>query len=193
MSSLSLSVGRPVLVDLIPGALIRDAAAVLVGAGVTGLAAQVSIHTSLSPVPFTLQTLAVLTVGAAVGTWRGITSMLLYLVVGMAGVPWFANHSHGIGGPSFGYILGFVAAAGITGFLAKRGADRSILGTVVLMVLGSLAVYAVGTAWLAADLGVGVNTAFDLGTRPFLATDAIKIAVAALAFPAAWRLARSDA
>jgi biotin transport system substrate-specific component len=193
MSSLSLSVGRPVLVDLIPGALIRDAAAVLVGAGVTGLAAQVSIHTSLSPVPFTLQTLAVLTVGAAVGTWRGITSMLLYLVVGMAGVPWFANHSHGIGGPSFGYVLGFVAAAGITGFLAKRGADRSILGTVVLMVLGSLAVYAVGTAWLAADLGVGVNTAFDLGTRPFLATDAIKIAVAALAFPAAWRLARSDA
>lgn len=183
---------RLVLADLVPGALARDIALVVAGAGLTGLAAQISIHTPLSPVPFTLQTLSVLVVGAALGSVRGMLSMLLYLLAGVVGVPWFADHAHGWGGPSFGYVLGFVLSAAVVGALAKRGADRHVLGTVALLVAGSLVVYAVGTTWLALDLHVGATTAFDLGVRPFLATDAIKIVIAALAFPAAWKLARHD-
>ena len=181
---------RLVLADLMPGALVRDIALVAGGAGLTGLAAQVSIHTGLSPVPFTLQTLSVLVVGAALGSVRGLLSMLLYLLGGMVGVPWYANQEHGWGGPAFGYILGFVVAAGLVGALAKRGADRHVVSTVLLMIAGSVVIYLIGTVWLAVDLHLGSVEAFKLGVRPFLATDAIKIGLAALAFPAAWKLAR---
>jgi biotin transport system substrate-specific component len=181
---------RLVLADLVPGALVRDVALVVGGAGLTGLAAQASIHTPFSPVPFTLQTLSVLVVGAALGSVRGALSMLLYLLAGVVGVPWYANQSHGWGGPSFGYIIGFIVSAALVGALAKRGADRHVVTTVLLFVAGSLIVYVIGTAWLAADLHIGGAQAFKLGVRPFLATDAIKIALAALAFPAAWKFAR---
>jgi biotin transport system substrate-specific component len=179
-----------VLADLVPVALVRDIALVVGGAGLTGLAAQVSIHTALSPVPFTLQTLSVLVVGAALGSVRGLLSMLLYLLGGMVGVPWYANQEHGWGGPAFGYILGFVVAAGLVGALAKRGADRHVVSTVLLMVAGSVVIYLIGTVWLAVDLHIGSAEAFKLGVRPFLGTDAIKIGLAALAFPTAWKLAR---
>src|ERR1700754_181003 len=125
MATAATTADRLVLADLVPGALARDAAAVVAGAGLTGLAAQVSVHTPLTPVPFTLQTAAVLLTGAALGSVRGLLSMLLYLLVGVAGVPWFENHTHGWGGPSFGYIIGFVVAAGVVGELARRGNDRS--------------------------------------------------------------------
>jgi biotin transport system substrate-specific component len=190
MSTAAAAQNRIVLADLVPGALARDVTLVAAGAALTGLAAQVSIHTPLSPVPFTLQTLSVLVVGAARGSLRGMLSMLLYLAAGVAGAPWFANHTSGWGGPSFGYILGFIVAAGLVGALAKRGADRHVATTVLLMIAGSLVIYAIGTTWLAVDLNLSGFEAFKLGVRPFLATDAIKIAVAALAFPAAWKLAR---
>lgn len=181
---------RLVLSDLLPGALARDIALVVAGAGLTGLAAQVSVQTPLSPVPFTLQTLSVLVVGAALGSARGAASMLLYLVAGAAGVPWFAGHAHGWGGPAFGYVLGFIAAAGLVGALARRGADRKVATTVLLMVAGNLVIYAVGTTWLALDLRVGAGTALRLGVWPFLATDALKVAAAAVLLPSAWRLVR---
>jgi biotin transport system substrate-specific component len=190
MTSASAAGQRLVLADLVPGALVRDAVLVVAGAGLTGLAAQVSIHTPLSPVPFTLQTLAVLVTGAALGSLRGALSMLLYLLAGVAGMPWFANHSHGWGGPSFGYIIGFVVAAGVVGALAKRGADRQVLSTLGLMALGSAIVYIVGATWLANDLHLSAQKAVSLGVEPFLVTDSLKLAVAALAFPAAWRLTR---
>jgi len=190
MSTSAAVADRRVLADLVPGALVRDVVLVAAGASLTGLAAQASILTPLSPVPFTMQTLTVLVTGAALGSLRGVLSMSTYLVAGMAGVPWFAGHSHGVGGPAFGYLLGFVVAAGMVGALAQRGADRHVVTTLLLMVAGSVVIYAVGTAWLAADLNLGPAKAFDLGVRPFLATDAVKLGVAALAFPSAWRLAR---
>ncbi len=192
MSSSVVVSDRRVLADLVPGALVRDAALVVGGAGITGLAAQASILTPLSPVPFTLQTLTVLVTGAALGSVRGVLSMALYVAAGMAGVPWFAGHSHGVGGPAFGYLIGFVLAAGLVGALARRGADRHVVSTLVLMALGSLVIYAIGTAWLAADLDLGLGKAFDLGVRPFLATDALKVGLAAIAFPSAWKLANRD-
>lgn len=181
---------RAVLADLLPGSLTRDAGLVLGGAVLTGLAAQVSVHTPLSPVPLTLETLAVLVTGAALGSARGALSMVVYLAAGSAGVPWFAGHTHGVGGPSFGYVLGFVLAAAVVGELARRGSDRTVLSTLGLMALGSAVIYSVGAGWLAHDLGVSAARAIELGVTPFLLGDAVKIAVAALAFPAAWKLVR---
>lgn len=179
-----------VLADVFPGALVRDAVLVVTGACLTGLAAQVAITTPLSPAPFTLQTLAVLLTGAALGSIRGLLSMLLYLAVGVAGFPWFASSGSGWGGPTFGYVIGFAVAAFAVGKLAELRADRHVLPTVGLMVLGNVIIYAIGVTWLAKNLHVSASMAFELGARPFLAWDALKIALAAMALPAAWRLAR---
>jgi biotin transport system substrate-specific component len=183
---------RIVLADLVPGSLVRDAVLVAGGAGLTGLAAQVSVHVpSITPVPFTLQTLAVLLTGAALGSVRGLLSMLLYLLAGSAGVPWFANHQHGwAGNASFGYVIGFVVAAGVVGELARRGNDRNIVSAIGLLALGDAVLMTVGTIWLANDLHVSASKAIEFGVTPFLIGDAIKIGVAALVLPAAWRLAR---
>lgn len=189
-TTVTTTYGGAVLADLVPGTIVRDVALVVGGAALTGLAAQVSFVTPLSPVPFTLQTMTVLIAGAALGPLRGFASMLLYLLAGIAGVPWYANHSHGAGGPAFGYLLGFVIAAALVGALAKRGADRHVLSTVLLMLAGSAIIYLIGSAWLAADLNLSAARAFELGIRPFLATDAVKVGIAAILFPAAWRLVR---
>ncbi len=194
MTALTISAApgrRLVLADLIPGARVRDAILVVVGAGLTGLAAQVSIRTSLSPVPFTLQTLAVLTIGGVLGSVRGAASMLLYLVAGMAGVPWYADHGHGWGSVSFGYVLGFVLAAAVVGALAERGQDRHPISTVGMLVVGSAVIYIVGASWLAVDLHVSAVKAISLGVTPFLITDALKIACASIVLPSAWRLSRA--
>lgn len=180
---------RLVLADLVPGALARDAVLVAGGAGLVGLSAQFSITIpQLSPVPFTLQTLTVLIVGAALGPARGLISMLLYLLVGMAGLPWFAAHQSGWGFPSFGYLLGFVAAAGLVGELARRRADRHVLTTALLMVAGMAFIYVFGAAWLAGDLHLSAGAAWRLGVRPFLITDLVKMAIAAFLLPGAWKL-----
>jgi biotin transport system substrate-specific component len=192
MSTAAISVQRPVLADLIPGARVRDALLVAGGAGLTGVAAQVAVHTSLSPVPFTLQTLSVLLVGACLGSVRGLLSIALYLVAGGVGVPWFASHTSGWGGANFGYVVGFVVAAGVVGFLAERRADRTVFTTIALMIVGNVIIYAFGATWLAHSLHLDVATAFRLGVRPFFASDGLKILVAAIALPSAWRLANRD-
>jgi biotin transport system substrate-specific component len=183
---------RPlVLADLLPGTRLRDVALVAAGAAFTGLAAQVSVRIPGTPVPVTGQTLAVLLVGAAFGTWRAFASTLLYLAAGAAGLPWYAAHRSGWGGPTFGYVLGFVVAATVVGALAARGGDRTPARTVATMALGTLLVYAVGVPWLAASLHVGLGRALALGARPFLVGDAVKVLLAAGLLPAAWRLTRA--
>jgi biotin transport system substrate-specific component len=178
---------RRVLADLVPGGLVRDVLLVVGATGLTGLAAQISIP--LWPVPITLQTLTVLLAGAALGPLRGGLSMGLYLVVGVAGVPWFAQQNSGIGFVTFGYVVGFVLAAILVGWLARRGADRTFSGTIGAMVLGNLVIYAIGVPYLAWALGVDLGEAIRLGALPFLAGDALKILLAAGLLPLAWRLA----
>ena len=102
--------------------LARQAILVIGGAAFVGLAAQVAIPLPFTPVPLTLQTFAVLLAGAALGSLRGVMAMSLYAVAGIAGVPWFAEGSSGFAMPSFGYILGFIVAAGIVGRIAEHGA-----------------------------------------------------------------------
>lgn len=188
----SVAVRRVVLADLVPGALVRNAVLVAAGAGLTGLAAQVSIPIEpISPVPVTLQTFAVLLVGAALGPWRGLASMALYLAAGLVGVPWFAGGTHGAGGASFGYLIGYLLAAAVVGELARRRGDRTPLRTAGTMVVGNLVIYAFGVAWLATMVpGVTPLKAVAVGVLPFLIGDAIKIAAAAGVLPGAWALVR---
>lgn len=194
MAATSPALGRParplVLGDLLPGARVRDAALVLGGAGLVGLAAQVSFPIPGTPVPVTGQTFAVLLAGAALGWRRGLPAMALYLVAGTAGVPWFAGASSGWSAPSFGYIIGFVLAGTVVGWLAGRGGDRTPVRTVLTMALGTLLIYAVGVPYLMADLGIGLGKALDLGVQPFLVGDGLKVLLAAGVLPAAWRVTR---
>lgn len=188
------AITRPrVLADVVPGGLVRDAALVLGAAVVTGIAAQVALPLPFTPVPISLQTFTVLLGAAALGPWRAGAAMLLYLAAGVAGVPWFSEQRAGFGFPSFGYIIGFVIAAVVVGWLARRGADRSLVGSTALMVLGNLVIYAIGVPYLAVAIGVDLGDAVQLGAAPFLVGDALKIALAAGLLPAAWRLTGESA
>lgn len=188
MSDALAAPGPFVLADLVPRNAVRDAALVVAGAAFVGLAAQVSFHVPGTPVPVTGQTFAVLLGGAALGWWRALASTALYVAAGAAGLPWYAAHGSGWGGPAFGYLLGFVVAATVVGRLAGRGGDRTPLRTAGTMTLGTLLIYAAGVPWLAASLDVGLGKALALGVRPFLVGDAVKVALAAGLLPGAWRL-----
>ncbi|ESP97491.1 MULTISPECIES: biotin transporter BioY [Streptomyces] len=184
-----------VLADLLPAstvprARLRDAALVTGGAALTGLAAQIVLPVPGSPVPVTGQTFAALLVGTALGAGRGFASLALYALVGMAGVPWFAEGASGASMPSFGYVLGMLLAATVVGALARRGADRSVLRTAGLMVLGSALIYAVGVPYLALSTGMTLTSAVAAGLVPFLIGDALKAAFAMGTLPLAWRLTR---
>lgn len=187
MSSIS-SVAPRTLADVIPGGLARNIALVVGGAGFVGLTAQLAIPLPFTPVPLSLQTFSVLLTAAVLGSTRGVLSMALYVVAGMAGVPWFAQHHSGWSFASFGYVLGFLVAAALVGKLAERGADRTPLRAAGMMALGNLAIYAVGVPWLMVFAGISFPTAIALGVVPFLIGDAIKIALAAGLLPATWKL-----
>ena len=176
-----------VLADVVPRTWVRQLVLVVGGAAFVGISAQIAIPLPFTPVPLTLQTFAVLLIGAALGSMRGALAMVVYAAVGMAGVPWFAQGSSGYAAPSFGYILGFVVAAFIVGRIAEGGATRSPARTAGLMVVGNLVIYAIGVTWLKFALGVDVGTAIALGLTPFLIGDAIKIAAAAGLLPLTWR------
>ncbi|MFJ9644774.1 biotin transporter BioY [Streptomyces sp. NPDC004244] len=192
MSTASASVSfRPgaVLADLLPASRARDIALVIGGAALTGLAAQIAVPVPGSPVPVTGQTFAALLVGTAFGARRGFLSLGLYALLGAAGLPWFANGTSGAGGASFGYVLGMLLAATVVGALARRGADRSVLRTAGVMVLGSAVIYAVGVPYLVLSTGMSFGAAVAAGMTPFLIGDALKAALAMGLLPTAWKLA----
>ncbi|MEU9010899.1 biotin transporter BioY [Streptomyces sp. NPDC048479] len=189
MSTASVT-SRPgaVLADLLPASRTRDIALVVGGAALTGIAAQLTVPVPGSPVPVSGQTFAALLVGTALGARRGFLSLALYAVVGMAGMPWFAEGDSGYAMPSFGYILGMLLAATVVGALARRGADRSVLRTAGAMVAGSVIIYAVGVPYLALATGMTMGQAVSAGLVPFLIGDALKAALAMGALPTAWKL-----
>ena len=190
MSSVT-SVSPRTLGDVIPGGLVRSIALVIGGAVFVGLTAQVAIPLPFTPVPLTLQTFAVLLVGAALGSVRGAASMALYLLAGVAGVPWFANQQSGWAFASFGYIVGFVAAAWLVGRLAERGADRRVVPTIGMMALGNVVIYVFGVAGLMLLADLPLSTALAKGVLPFLIGDVIKILLAAGLLPGTWKLINS--
>jgi biotin transport system substrate-specific component len=188
--SFTLAASRPTLADrLFSRSLTTDLVLIGAGAALTGVLAQVVIP--LQPVPITGQTLAVILVGSTLGALRGALSMVLYLALGVVGLPWFTEASSGWGvvaGPTGGYIVGFIAAAALTGWLAQRSWDRRIVGALVSMSAGTLVTFAVGLPWLAASLGLNLDQTLQAGLYPFLIGGAIKALVAAGVLPLAWKL-----
>ena len=176
-----------VLADVVPRTWVRQLALSGGAAVFVGLSAQIAIPLPFTPVPLTLQTFAVLLSAAALGSLRGALAMLVYALVGMAGVPWFAQGSSGFTAPSFGYIVGFIIAALVVGRIAERGATRTAVRSAGLMIVGNLVIYAVGVTWLKFAIGADWATAIALGATPFLIGDAIKIAAAAGLLPLTWR------
>ncbi|MFF7451133.1 MULTISPECIES: biotin transporter BioY [unclassified Streptomyces] len=181
-----------VLADLLPASRVRDAALVLGGAALTGLAAQIAVPVPGSPVPVTGQTFAVLLVGMTLGAGRGFLSLALYAVAGVAGVPWFADGGSGAAAASFGYILGMILASTVVGALARRGADRSMWRTAGAMLLGEAIIYAVGVPYLAYAADLSLSGAVDVGLTNYLIGDALKAALAMGLLPTAWKLLNRD-
>jgi biotin transport system substrate-specific component len=168
---------------------LRNAALVVAGAILIYLCAQVSFALPDNPVPITLQTFGVLVVGGGLGMRRGFLAALLYLAVGLIGVPFFAEQKGGIQvvlGATGGYLVGFVLAGALVGRLAELGWDRRIGGAIGATALGTLVIYAVGVPWLAVTAGMSLVTAIEKGMLPFLAVDTVKLVAAAAVFPAAW-------
>ena len=164
---------------------------VLIAAGALIVAASAQIAIPTLPVPFTGQTLGVLTVGAALGFRRAALAMLLYLALGIAGLSVFAEGTSGIAklvGATGGYLIGFAVAAAIVGRLAELGWDRHIGGSLAAMAIGTAVIYAIGVPWLKATLGIPWETAVAEGMTKFLIWDAAKLVVAAAIFPTAWWL-----
>jgi len=175
---------------------LTTAAAVLFGVCLLTLSAKVQVP--FWPVPMTMQSLVVIMLGMAYGSRLAVATVCAYLLAGAAGLPVFAGTpARGIGlaymmGPTAGFLVGFVLAAWLVGFLAERGWDRTFLKCAAAMVLGHLAISLSGVVWLA--ILMGTTKAIDVGLTPFLASSALKTALGAACMPVIWRiLARKSA
>ena len=169
---------------------LTKAALVVLGSLLLAVSAQFKIP--LYPVPVTGQTLVVLLIGMTYGPRLGGITMAAYLFEGAIGLPVFAGGNAGMAvlfGPTGGYLFGFLLAAVALGYLAERGMGRSVISTVIAMVIGNTVIYICGASWLAGFIGFG--KAMAAGVLPFLYGDALKLAVAAGLMPLAWRAVKA--
>jgi biotin transport system substrate-specific component len=179
------------LIDrVIPRSAINNVALILSGAVFTAYAAQLVIP--MWPVPITAQTLAVLLVGSVLGATRGAISLIVYFSMGAVGMPVFSAATSLSFGPTFGYLVGFIAAAAVVGYLSQRGWHKSVAGVLGSFAIANTVIYLFGLPWLAFVLGsIGVDN--DLasvaaaGLAPFIIGDVIKMTLAAALLPLAWK------
>ena len=175
-----------------------EIACAVVGSFLIAGLAQISFALPFTPVPITGQTLGVLLVGAAYGPGLGAATILLYLVWAVVGLPVLAPvdgvHDTGLDvlrltAATGGYLWGFVLAAALTGWLARRGWDRSFRSSIGAMLLGSIVIYAVALPWLHHMLASAtVEETLQAGLYPFIIGDTLKLLAAAGVLPAAWAL-----
>ena len=176
------------------GTALRLKQAALVVAGIAILAICAKIRVPMWPVPITMGTFGVLALGAAYGARLGLVTILGYMVIGVLGFDVFAGssaESNGIAymmGGTGGYLVGYVLATAVLGVLAARGWDRSFGWMALALLIGNVAIYVPGLAWLGTLYGWD-KPILEWGIYPFLLGDALKLALAALLFPALWRLA----
>jgi len=176
-----------------PGALLRNAILAVLGSALLWASAKIQIP--FYPVPMTTQTLVVLALGVAYGWRLGAATLALYFLEGAFGLPVFAGTPEkGIGlaymfGPTGGYLIGFLLAAMVCGWLAERGWDRSVAKTAGAMLIGNVVIYVPGLLWLGTLVGWD-KPVLAWGLTPFLLGDLTKLALAAAVFPAIWKLVR---
>jgi len=172
--------------------LLTDAALVVLGTLLVAGAAQVSFHIPGTPVPITGQTFGVVLVGSALGSVRGAASLLLYFLSGLV-LPFYAHGAKGwdeIVGATGGYILGFILAAIVTGYLAERRWDRRLSSSLGAMLTGNVLIYAVGLPWLATHAGgptLSLDKTLQYGLYPFILGDLVKLYLAGASLPLAWK------
>jgi biotin transport system substrate-specific component len=168
---------------------------VLLVAGTLLLTLSAKIKVPFYPVPMTFQTLVVLALGMAYGWRLAASTLALYLVAGALGAPVFAGTPEkGIGlaymmGPTGGYLLGFIMAATLCGWLAERGWDRRVSSTIAALLLGNAVIYLPGLLWLGTLLGWD-KPVLEWGLYPFILGDLLKLGLAAAALPFTWKLLR---
>jgi biotin transport system substrate-specific component len=172
-------------------------AALLVLAGVALLTLAAKVKVPFHPVPMTLQTLAVLAIGALYGARLGAATVMAYIAAGvLAGLPVFTNTPPVVPGPMYllgptgGFLTGFVAAAFVTGWAIERGAARSVVALVLAGAVAIAIVLALGTLWLGLGVGIGLERAIAVGAAPFLLGEALKVALFAALVFATYRVAR---
>jgi biotin transport system substrate-specific component len=165
---------------------------VLAIAGSLALWLSAKLQVPFYPVPMTMQTFVVLVIGTAFGWRLGAATVALYLAEGALGLPVFAGTPEkGIGlaymaGPTGGYLLGYLPAAALCGFLANRGWDRGIVTMALSMLLGTVVIYAFGLSWLGTIVGWD-KPILAWGLTPFILGDLLKLALAAAVLPLAWK------
>ena len=173
--------------------LLVDVLLVVAGAGLVALCAQIEISLGFTPVPISGQTFAVLLVGASLGPLLGASSLLLYFCVGLLGAPVYSGGDGGweiVHGATGGYLVGFIFAAMLTGWLARRRWDRHFNSAVAAMLSGSVVIYAFGLPWLAKEIGTGLEGTLEAGLYPFVIGDLIKLYLAGMLLPGAWKLVK---
>ncbi len=173
--------------------LAKQAFLVAVGIVLLALAAKIKVPMWPSPVPITMGTFAVLTIGAAYGARLGLVTILGYMLIGALGYDVFAGSSAETAGLVYmmggtgGYLAGYVLATLILGTLSQRGWDRSVVKMAAAMLLGNALIYVPGVLWLH-QFTTGWAQTFDWGLTPYLVGDAMKLTLAALILPLVWKL-----
>lgn len=181
------------------GSALRVKQAAMVVLGIAALTLAAKIRVPMWPVPITMQTFAVLTIGASFGMRLGLATLLGYLGLGAVLAAMGASFTVFTGetatlkyfvGPTAGYLVGFAVAAGVMGALARRGWDRTVSGMVAALLIGNAIIYAFGMPWMAylflAEKGAA--WVFQWGMGNFLLGDALKLVLAALLVPGLWKL-----
>ncbi|HEY4607451.1 MAG TPA: biotin transporter BioY [Acidimicrobiia bacterium] len=177
---------------VIPRSRVWSLVLVVGAAALTALAARWEIHLPFTPVPVTGQTFAVLLTGAALGTRLGAAGQALYVGAGAVGLPVYSGGAAGWdeaqAGGTTGYLIGFIVAAGVIGFMAERRQDRTFPTMFTAFIVGSFIIYLFGVVGLIVTFDMSVNEAIVAGVVPFVVGDVIKAAAAGLVLPGTWRL-----
>lgn len=189
MTEKAVTIPSVVIERFVRGRAAANMLLVIGASALIAIAAQIAIPLPFTPVPLTLQPLAVIFIGVALGSTRGAAAAALYLIEGFSGLPVFAQGHAGpmwLVGPTAGYLLSYPFAAWLAGFVSERGWGSSIVRSISGMLLALTVIYLGGWSWLAAQLGP--QAAFTAGVAPFVLADVVKVAIGAALLPKAQQI-----
>lgn len=169
--------------------LLQESIIISSGVFILSVLAQISIPLPFTPVPITAQTLGILVIGSTYGRNRAFTTILLYVLLGLGGLPIFSEGKFGIAsllGPTGGYLIGFILAGSCVGYLGDKMHDRKLINSLLIFLLGHVIIFTTGMLWLAKY--VGIHNVLVMGLYPFLPGLVIKTVFASLITTSVWKL-----